>query len=68
MSKRDEDDYQRSPVARALMNAGYKRSQRVWLTPEQYTAVLTMAHENEAHVQRIKDRARAEAFGKGGNA
>lgn len=68
MSRRDEDDYQHNPVARALMHAGYKRSQRVWLTPEQYTAVLTMAHENEAHIQRIKDRARAQAFGKGNNA
>lgn len=68
MSARDDEDYQRNPVARALMNAGYKRSLRLWLTPEQYQAHLAMAHQNEAHVQRIKDRARAEAFAKGGNA
>lgn len=68
MSKRDDDDYQRNPVARALMHAGYRRSQRLWLTAEQYAQHLAMAHQNEAHVQRIKDRARAEAFGKGGNA
>ena len=68
MSARDDEDYHSNPTTRALMNAGYRRAQRWWLNPEQYALHVKMAHENEAHIQRIKDRARAQAFGKGNNA
>lgn len=68
MSRRDDEDYQRNPIARALTDAGYRRLQRMWVTQAQYEQHLAMAHENEAHIQRIKDRVRAMGFGKGWNA
>lgn len=42
---------------RALREAGYRRAQRVWLTQEQYEMLMYMAHQNEADIIRIRDRA-----------
>lgn len=66
MSARDDDDYQRNPVVRALVDANYARSPRLWLKPHQIVAMKAMARENAAEVQRIKDRVRAEISFKGG--
>lgn len=47
----------KSPGAQALRAAGYKPCPRWWLTQEQLELVEYMARQNEAEVNRIRERA-----------
>lgn len=68
MSARDDEDYRRNPIARALTDAGYRRCERLWVTQSQYEQIVATARKNGPQIERIKEQVRAEAFAKGGNA
>jgi hypothetical protein len=50
----------KSPGAKALREAGYSPCPRWWLTEEQLELVAYMAKQNEADVNRIREKAHRE--------
>ena len=45
-----------------LRAAGYKRTQRLWLTQEHYDLVMWLAQQDKVDVDRILERAQADRW------